>query len=121
MSLSTLELAQLRADAEDYLPDTCTIQTATNTRTSEGGFTTTWANTYTSVACRLAPMTQSGVETVEGGAVTAISRWVLTLHHDQTVSEAMRVVCNGDTFEVEHLEDVHSNRTARRVYMRKAD
>jgi len=111
----------MQADAEGKLPDTCTIQTATDTRTSEGGFTTVWANTYTSVECRLAPMMQSGVEKIEAGAVTSISRWVLTLHYDQAISEAMRVVHDSQTFEVEHLEDTHSNRTARRVYLRKAD
>ena len=121
MNLSTLELAQLRGDAEAYLPDTCTLQTLARTRTSEGGWTDVWANTYTGVECRLAPQRTDQSERMEGGQVTAISRWVLTLHHDQAITEAMRVVCNGDTFEVARLEDVHSNRTARRVSLRKAD
>jgi SPP1 family predicted phage head-tail adaptor len=121
MNLSTTELNQLRADAESFLPDTCTIQTVTQTRDTQGGWTESWANTHTSIECRLAPQTQSGVETIEGGQVTSISRWVLTLHHDQTIDETMRVVHDSQTYEVEHLEDTHSNRTARRVYLRKLD
>ena len=121
MNLTTVELAQLRADQADYWPDTCTIQTRANTRDTQGGFTPTFTSTYTSVSCRLAPMTQSGVETIEGGQVTAVSRWVLTVAYNQALDETMRVVHASETFEVEHLEDTHSNRTAKRAYLRRLD
>ncbi len=121
MTLSTLEINQLRADAEDYLPDTCTIQTITRTRSTDGGWTEAWANTYTSVACRVAPMLASQDERIEGEQMTAVTRWVLTLHHDQTVDETMRVVHDSETFEIAHMEDTHSNRTAKRVYLRRLD
>ena len=121
MNLTTSELTQLRADQSSFFPDTCTIQTVTHTRDTQGGWTDAWANTYTSVACRLAPQTQSGVEKVEGGQVTAISRWVLSVAHNQAIDETMRVVHDSQTFEVEHLEDTHSSRTARRAYLRKLD
>ena len=58
MTLSTLEIARLRSEQGDYLPDTCTLQTLSRTSDSQGGWTETWSNTYTSVPCRLAPLTQ---------------------------------------------------------------
>jgi len=121
MNLTTLELAQLRADQLDYWPDTCTIQTVTQTRDTQGGWTETWANTYTSVACRVAPMLSQQQEEIQGEQVQALSRWVLTVAHNQALSEAMRVVHDSETYEVDHLEDTHSNRTAKRAYLRRLD
>lgn len=120
-SLSTQELAKLRAAAEDYLPDTCTIQTVTRTSDGMGGWSESWANTYTSVACRLAPVRSSQGQRMEGEQLAAVSRWVLTLHHDQVIGEQDRVVHGGETYEVAHMEDTHSNRTAKRVYLRRLD
>jgi len=121
MSLSTGELNQLRNDAEDYLPDSCTIQQRTTGRTSDGGFTFAYTNRGAAIACRLAGLRSEQGERIEGEQRRALTRWILTLHHDQTIAETDRVIHDGATFEVSHIEDTHSNRTARRVYLRKAD
>ena len=121
MTLSTLEIAQLRADQADFCPDTCTLQTVTRTDDDQGGWTESYANTYTSVSCRLSPMTTSQVELVEGAQVQAASRWVLTVAHNQAIDETMRVAHSSETYEIEHLEDTHSNRTAKRAYLRRLD
>lgn len=121
MSLSTQELAQLRAEANDYLPDTCTIQTPTVSRDAQGGFTTAYANTHTSVSCRLAPELVREDKTLAGDRVQALSRWVLTVAYNQALAENYRVVHDSETYEVEHLEDTHSNRTAKRAYLRRLD
>jgi len=121
LNLSALELAQLRVDAQDYLPDTCTIQTATTARTTIAGYTETFANTYTSVACRLAPLRTDTGEQLEGDQLAAMTRWILTVAHDQAVAEGNRVVHDSETYEVAHCEDTHSNRTAKRVYLRRLD
>ena len=121
MSLSTLELSQMRHDQDDYLPDTCTIQVPTEVRTSDGGFTVSYANTYTSVACRLSAMRSDQGEQVEGEQLSAMTRWILTIAHDQTIAVDYRVVHDSTTYEVAHVEDTHSHRTARRVYLRRLD
>jgi hypothetical protein len=121
MNLSTQELAQLRADAEDYQPDTCTIQVPTATRTTDGGYTTAFANTYTGVVCRLAPVRSSQGERLEGDQMAAMSPWILTIAYDQAIAEGYRVVHDSETYEVTHIEDTHSNRTAKRVYLRRTD
>ena len=120
-TLSTLEIAQLRSDASAYLPDTCTIQVKTNTIDAIGGWATTWANTYTSVACRLAPMLAQRAETMVGSELAAVTNWVLTIAHNQAIDETMRVVHDSETYEVVQIEDTHSNRTAKRVYLRRMD
>lgn len=121
MNLSTQELAQLRADAEDYLPDTCTLQTKTETSDSMGGWTESWANTYTSVECRLAPMQSMRVEALEADQLTAASRWILTVHHDQTINVEMRVVHDSVTYEIESLHATHSQRAAKRAVLARVD
>jgi len=121
VSLSTQELTQLRADQADYWPDTCTLQSVTRASDSQGGWTETWANAATSVSCRVMPQTSRQIETVEGEQVQAVTRWIMTVAYNQTIDETMRVVHGGETYEIEHLEDTHSYRTARRVYLRRLD
>jgi len=121
VTLSTQEVAQLRAEQSNYFPDTCTLQVLTQTDDDQGGWTESYANTYTSVSCRLSPMTTSQVELIEGAQVQAASRWVLTVAHNQAIDETMRVVHSSETYEIEHLEDTHSNRTAKRAYLRRLD
>ena len=121
MSLSIREMAQLRADAADYWPDTCTIQTGTESRNASGGFTTTYANTYTSVKCRLAPLISTQMESLESHQIAAVTRWVLTVAYNQTLTEKDRIVHDSETYEVARLEDTHSNRTAKRAYLRRVD
>jgi len=120
-TLSTLEIAQLRSDADAYLPDTCTIQVPTNTADAIGGWSTSWANTYTSVACRLAAVKAQRTEAMIGSELAVVTNWVLTIAHDQAIDETMRVVHDSETYEVAQLEDTHSNRTAKRVYLRRMD
>lgn len=120
MSLSTLELAQLRADHEDYMPDTCVIQTKTVTIGAAGGWVETWADEAT-VDCRLAPQMHGLGEIINAAQLVSLASWVLTVHHDQAIAATQRVVVGGDTYEVERVEDEHSNRTARRAYLRRLD
>jgi len=121
VNLSTTEIAQLRADQADYYPDSCTIQTVSRSRDTQGGWTETWANTYTSVKCRMAPMLSQQKEEVQGEQLQALTRLVLTVAYNQTIDETMRVVHDSQTFEVDHMEDTHSNRTAKRIYLRRLD
>ena len=53
--------------------------------------------------------------------VQAITRWVLTVAHNQAISEQDRVVHGGETYEVARVDDTHSNRTARRAYLVRVD
>ena len=120
MSLSTLEIAQLRADADDYMPDTCIIQSPTITIDAIGGQSTSWAAAAT-VSCRLAPQLAGMGEVINAAQITSPTSWVLTVAHDQAIDATQRVVVSSDAYQVERVEDDHSNRTARRVYLRRLD
>ena len=121
MSLSTLELSQLRADANDYLPDTCDIQTMTRTADSYGGWTETWADTYEDVACRLAVMPLNRPESIDAGQIASTTRWLLAVPYNQAIDATMRVVHDGVTYEVEGVEDKQSHRPSRHAYLRRVD
>ena len=120
--LSDTQLDQLKFDQESYLPDSCIIQTPIRSRTTDGGWTISWANTYSNVDCRLAPMRTLSVSEWERAAALAVaSLWVLTIHHDQAIDETYRVVHSSRTYEVEHLDDTHTSRTVKRAYLRRVD
>lgn len=119
--LSALELSQLRNDQTDYWPDTATIQTVTRTRDDQAGWTEAWANTYTSVPCRLSPETASQAERQAAGQIQAVTNWVFTVAHNQAIDETMRVVHDSQTYEVVRVEDTHSHRTARRAHLVRVD
>jgi len=119
--ISAGELTAMRAVAEQAMTATCTIQTFTNTPDGMGGFSQSWANTYTSVVCRLAARNVAGSDQLEGDQFKAVTSWVLTVPYDQVVTVQNRVVIGGDTFEVESLQDDHDYRTARRLYLRRVD
>jgi len=120
MSLSALELSQLRADAGDYMPDTCVIYGRTITIDSMGGQSEDWTAAAT-VACRLAPLMMNIGEVINAAQLVSPTHWVLTVAHDQAIDATQRVTKGGDTYQVERVEDQHSNRTARRVYLRRLD
>ena len=119
MSLSTYELAQTRLDTEDYLPDTCTIQTRSNAPDGMGGQTVTWANTYTSVPCRV--WQKTGRESAVGDQPTAVTRWVINLHWDQAIDNTMRVVHGGFTYEVNDLNNDGTGLLQRRAWMTRLE
>ena len=122
MTLSTLELSQLRVDCETYLPDTCAIQTVTRSSDGAGGWSEAWADASTAVECRLVPVKQATrIAGLPGGQVTEPSSRQLVLHHDQSVASTQRVVHSSDTYEITQMEDTHSQRGTKRVYLRRLD
>lgn len=112
------ELASLRAEAERFLPDTCTVQTVTHTNT-KGSVVSAYANTYTSVPCRLAAV-GSGAERVIGEELSAETTHVLTVAYGQAVAPSDRIVHAGATYEVTACPNTLASwRTARRVYLKR--
>ena len=117
-TLTTAELAAMRDHADNLLPDSCTIRTATQTVDSTGNPILTWADTYTNVACRLDPA-GSGGEPAMWGKLAQVSDWVLSVKYDQAVTAADRVVYGGVTYYVTSAETDHTWRTLRRVGLKK--
>lgn len=115
------ELTKMRAMADDYFPDTCTIQTRTESVDALGGVTYTWANTYTGVACRLDPVYTGRSKGVSNLTLESKSEWMLNIPHDQAISAEDRVAYDGKTYEVTTVVDTQSYRTIRRAELRRVD
>lgn len=114
--ITTAELAAMRAVADDFLPDLCTIATPTASVDATGSPIETFANTYTSVACRLDP-TGAGDEAVMNLALEGQSSWWLNIPYDQPIDEAYQVVHDSRTYQIKSVWDTQSYRTIRRALM----
>lgn len=119
--LSAAELSEIREFVEaNALPSTCTIQVPSEVN-DKGSVTTTYADTYTSVPCRIGRAGRDAKQYVTGEKVTKISEYVFTCPYDQVILPRYRVICGGDTYEVLGVWDDHDFRTARRADLVKVN
>lgn len=99
--LTAAELAQIREDIADLLPDTCHILAITRTSDGAGGWTET-AGTIsggTFVPCRL-DFISPGKEAKAGGAVQPYKTGMLTMAYDKTITTANQVKIGSDIYNV---------------------
>lgn len=89
IGLTARELAQMRADIEGLLPDTCTILSATRVSDGEGGTETSWGTALANVPCRVDY--KSGTEYTAGAAVQSYSKAVLSLPYRTAIDTSNRV------------------------------
>lgn len=109
-ALSAHDLAYMRQIARDLLPDTCSIQTLTDTQTAFGGITRSWTTTYTNIECRL--------DQVRGGPIVA-ANWMVTLPWDQPFTMDDRIVTTELTLEPVELNTGRSWKAATRAWCRE--
>ena len=117
--LTVAELKNMRMVADDFFPDTCTIQTRTEAVDALGGITHTWANTYVLVSCRLDPI--RGSETIVNATLQGMSGWILNIPYDQAITIEDRIIHDSKTYEVIAVWDTQSYRTIRRAELKRID
>ena len=118
--LTAAELADLRADILETLPDTCTIQRPTEVTDAYGNTAKTWPDTYTGVACRIDPFNARGIsDGVIALREASISWYQLTVPWNTDLRYGDRIVFGGDTYELVQLIDDHSLRAVRRAVIAK--
>ncbi len=110
IGLSTSELADIRTDIGDLMPDTCTIRQVTYTNDAIGAPARSFSDRATGVSCRFDPIdsvTLTGKEVVSAKKNYIITEgmFMLTLPNAQTIEETDRVVHNSVTYEVVHVDD----------------
>ena len=125
MTLSTRELADMRAHAEQLLPTTCTILYRTG-KTSDGmgGWTETWGTAATSVSCRLDAMPASYRVDTSGEQWKVHNAFKLLVPYDQDINMGgtpVRVTLGGDTYHVIAVDDDQHWRMLRRAFVRRVD
>lgn len=119
MTLSTLELTQLRSDVEDVMPDTCDLYVKSETIGSSGKISASWTETYSSVECLVVPVgaRAAGQEIVQADQLSRPMEYVLTVPYDQTLAESMRVVHDSVVYEIVRMEDTWSQRSSKRAIL----
>jgi head-tail adaptor len=107
--LTAAELAQIRADCAELLPDTCAIQAATRTSDGAGGWSDAWTTITGSsaVPCRL-DFQNPGKETVSGASNTPFKTGIVTMAYDVTVTTSHRLVINSISYNVTGVNDSKS-------------
>lgn len=112
--LSDRELADLRNDINDLLPDTCRIERMTATNTN-GYAEESWGTAVASVACRFDPDTSRKETEVAGSQEAHLIRYIVTLPWNADVTDGDRLVYQNGTYEMLQLHDVHSAHASKRV------
>jgi hypothetical protein len=98
--IASEELARMRTQLEDSLPDTCVIHSNAGTQAASGYKTSSFGASGT-VACRLSPVNRrEALEAIEGDKSGASEYFILTVPHGTTLTEKNRVVVSGTTFDV---------------------
>jgi head-tail adaptor len=90
----------LRSLSDQFLPDTCSIQRATDTASGDGA-SRSWSDVATGVPCRVSPLASSSSEALGADAsLQAVAQWTVWLPALQDVTVRDRVVYGSRTFEV---------------------
>ena len=111
------DLAYMRSEAEKAMPDLVDIQRKTLTSDKQGGFTEAWANSYQQVAARIAG--KGGGESNEAGRLDLQLDFMLTLAHDQSITQTDRVVHTSGTYEIQSVDTGKSWSATIRCQMRR--
>ena len=111
------DLAYMRSEAEKAMPDLVDIQRKTLTSDKQGGFTEAWSNAYQQVAARIAG--KGGGESNEAGRQDLQQDFMLTLAHDQSITQTDRVVHTSGTYEIQSVDTGKSWSATIRCQMRR--
>lgn len=117
IGLTARELAAMRADIEDLLPDTCDILSVAYTADSEGGFAEAWGTATANVKCRID--FRSGTERLSGGAIQPYSKAVLSVPYNTTLSLTNRVKSGGYTWAIVSLNEGQSWQAVKRAELER--
>ena len=113
--LTATELAALRNTLNLSLPDSGTISRKTWVSDGEGGGTVSLSAAGT-VACRVSPISQSGIEAMLNGRLTTSTQHVITFSAETSVTTNDQIASGGETYEVVAVVAPRSWEISRRVY-----
>ena len=109
-NLSTAELAQIRADIANTLPDTCSILAIIHTSDGAGGWSDS-AGTIaggTSVPCRIDFAFNSGKEHMSNATLTPFKSGVVSMAYDKTITTANQIQIGSTIYNITGVNDQQS-------------
>jgi len=115
--LNTNHLFQVRRQHERSMPEVVDLLSLNRVSDGDGGMVETFQISHSGVKARIAERT--GKETTFMGREDVLADYVLTLPHDQTVSETMRIDHGGRLYEIAFVNTDRSYDTARRCLIRR--
>lgn len=121
LGLSTEQLASMRADMLQLMPDTCTIQQPTNTKDGKGGFVQSFAAATggSNVPCRLDPMSHPTQPDTLGGREVSVNQRMLTIPYEVPLEVDSQIVIGTETYQVRDIQGDHSWRVVKRAIVTK--
>lgn len=112
LGLTQDQLAAMRADVAQLLPDTCIITANNRTSDGAGGWTDNWQPiTGGTVACRCDPMPQRRFIEAYALREGMLNFYVVSLPYNAPVSADQRFLVNGMTLEVREIHEKKSWQT----------
>jgi len=117
IALTVKELAQMREDIEDLMPDTCNILSVAYTSDGEGGMAETWGTATANVACRIDY--RSGSEKMTGGAIQSYSKAVISLPYTTAITTKHRVKLDAYIWSVKSVNEGQSWDVVRRAELER--
>jgi hypothetical protein len=113
--VSAAQMAQMRADQDGALPDTCSVSRPTSGRNSIGEGTTIWTVQGTALPCRVRAAQLQPSRLPVGEQQAIVTSWVVSLEWDQSLLEGDRVTLSGgQVFEITDTTAEESWLTAKR-------
>jgi len=115
------ELAQMRADVANLLPDTCSILSVSYVNDGEGGMTEAWGTVTADVACRIDyPSWQTmGHERPAGAVVRPYAHAIATMPYDTEIDTTNQVAVDDAVYAVTSVNNGQSWIVAVRVELER--
>lgn len=110
--ITAAELAEMRDDLEDSLPDLAVVKTQNWVSDGGGGGSTTFTASGT-IPCRIAPV--QNMEGTTGGRISPDSEYVVTLPFDAAVTTESMLTINTRNFSVTGMREPRSWEISRRI------
>ena len=117
IALTARELAQMREDIEDLMPDTCDILSVAYTSDGEGGMTEAWGTALADVNCRIDY--RSGSEKMTGGAIQPYNKAVISLPYTTALTTKHRVKLDDFVWAVLSVNEGQSWDVVRRAELER--
>ena len=117
IGLTARELAQMREDIEDLMPDVCSILSVAYTSDGEGGMTEAWGTALADVACRVDY--RSGSEKMTGGAIQPYNKAVISLPYTTALTTKHRVKLDDFVWAVLSVNEGQSWDVVRRAELER--